>query len=302
VNRTRLVIIQVSILVLILMALTAVFGSMLAENALHARTVGRYGLNTPGLIDSDTGSTHQDVQIKAADGTELQAWLFLPARPHPNCAILLHGVGDTRGGMQSLIRMLLRHDYAVLAPDSRTDLVTYGVLEAPDVHLWVDYLYNTQKVQNLFGLGESMGAAVLLQSLPLEPRFRAVVAESSFSTFTGVARDRIQQNLNGNSWPVRAIAVPIVSSGLLYTRLRYGVDLSRASPIEAVRRNSTPILLIHGLKDNNISPQHSRNLLLANPRHITPWFVPKAGHVGAYSADPAVYEERVINFFESNSH
>ncbi len=302
VNRTRRVaLIQVSILLLIAMALIAAFGCILAENAVHARTVARYGLNTPDLIDADTGSAHQDVQIKGAGGTELQAWLFLPPRPHPNYAIVLHGVGDSRGGMQLLIRMLLRHDYAVLAPDSRTDLLTYGIREAPDLHLWADYLYNTQKVQNLFGLGESMGGATLLQSLPLEPRFRAVVADSSFSTFTEIAHDRIQQNLNGDSWPVRAIAVPIVSSGLLYTRLRYGVDLAAASPVEAIRHVSTPILLIHGLKDNNISPQHSRNLLLANPRHVTPWFVPKAGHLGAYSANPALYEERVISFFESNS-
>jgi dipeptidyl aminopeptidase/acylaminoacyl peptidase len=284
------------------MALTAAFGSMLAENAVHARTVPRYSQNTASSIDADTGSTHQDVQIRAADGTDLKGWLFLPSHPHTNYAILLHGVGDTRGGMQRLIRMLLRHDYAVLAPDSRVNLVTYGILEAPDVHLWADYLYRTQPVQNLYGLGESMGAAVLLQSLPVEPRFRAIVAESPFSSFTAIARDRIQQNLNGDSWPVRALAVPVVSSGLLYTRLRYGVDLAAASPLDAIRRTSTPILLIHGLKDNNISPQHSRNLLLANPRHIVPWFVPKAGHSGAFSADPALFEERVVNFFESNRH
>ena len=66
------------------------------------------------------------------------------------------------------------------APDSRAALVTYGVKEAEDIHLWADYLYRTQDVQNLYGLGDSMGGAVLLQSLPLEPRFQAVVAESAF--------------------------------------------------------------------------------------------------------------------------
>jgi uncharacterized protein len=303
VTRTRrLALIQVSALVALFLVLFAAFGSILAENAVHPETVKRQDIENGDLIASTTGSTYQDVQIKAADGTVLRAWLFLPGRPHPNYAILLHGVGDTRAGMHNLIRMLLRNDYAILAPDSRTNLVTYGVLEAPDVHQWADYLYRTQLVQNLYGLGESMGAAVLLQSLPLEPRFCAAVADSPFSTFTAIGHDRIQQDLNSDSWPARAIAAPVIFFGLFYTRVRYGVDLSAASPLNAVRHTSTPILLIHGLRDDNISPQHSRILLLADPHHIVPWFVPKARHTGAYSADPALFEQRVISFFETYKH
>ena len=99
---------------------------------------------------------------------------------------------------------------------------------------------------------------------------------------------------------LRLIATPIVAAGLLYTQARYGVDLRAASPLAAVRHTSVPILLIHGLRDTDVSPQHSRILLLANPRHITPWFVPRAGHLGAFSADPAVFEERVISFFRNH--
>jgi hypothetical protein len=145
-----------------------------------------------------------------------------------------------------------------------------------------------------------MGAAVLLQSLPLEPRFEAVVAESPFSTFDAIANDRIAQNIGSDAWPIRAISGPVILSGLLYARIKYGVDLEAASPLKAVRETDTPILLIHGLRDTNISPQHSRILLLANPRHIVPWFVPKAEHTGAFSTDPAVFEERVTTFFQSH--
>jgi dipeptidyl aminopeptidase/acylaminoacyl peptidase len=299
INRT--VVIQVSILATLLVAGIATFSVLLAESAMHPSLV-RQSADPPDLIASDTKSAYREAQIKAADGTVLDAWLFLPERPHPNFVMVLHGVGDTRAGMHRLIRMLLRNGYAVLAPNSRTTLVTYGVLEAADVHLWADYLYRTHQVRDLYGLGESMGAAVVLQALPLEPRFSAVVADSPFSTFTTIGHDRIEQNFGSGAWPVRMIAYPIVSSGFAYARLKYGVDLSAASPLEAVRHTSTPILLIHGLKDANISPQHSRTLLMSNPRHITPWFVPKAAHAGAFSADPAVYEQRVITFFEAHQH
>ena len=40
---------------------------------------------------------------------------------------------------------------------------------------------------SLYGLGESLGAAILIESLPREPRFRAVVAECPFDSFEDIA-------------------------------------------------------------------------------------------------------------------
>jgi dipeptidyl aminopeptidase/acylaminoacyl peptidase len=295
----RIALIQVAVLIALFFGMIALFGSILAETALHPHQSSRIA-ETAESIASATRSVHREVQITAADGTLLNAWLFLPLQLHPNYAILLHGVGDNRSGMHRLIRMLLRNNYAVLAPDSRLNLVTYGVREAGDVHAWADYLYRTQPVKNLYGLGESMGASVLLQSLPLERRFEAVVAECPFSTFGALAHDRVMQQFGTDAWPVRAIAGPAIFSGLLYGRIQYGVDLAAASPLSAVRTTDTPILLIHGLDDTKIYPQHSRTLLMANPRHVTPWFVPKAGHTGAFSNNPAVFEERVTTFFQAH--
>jgi fermentation-respiration switch protein FrsA (DUF1100 family) len=279
-------------------------GAFLAENAVH---VAMHPLGSPAsFVSAQSGASSRDVQVKAADGAVLRGWLFVPKGPHPNYVILLHGVGDNRLGMFRIARMLLKDGYAVLDVDSRShgesggSLVTYGILEAPDVHAWADFLYATEPVKNLYGLGESMGAAVLLESLAVEPRFEAVVAESPFSTFDAIAHDRIYQDFHSAAWPVRALAGPIIFAGLSYARLRYHVDLETASPIEAVRRTSTPILLIHGLRDTNIYPQHSRDLLMANPRHITPWFVPKAKHTGALDTDPAAFEQRVTTFFEAH--
>jgi dipeptidyl aminopeptidase/acylaminoacyl peptidase len=283
---------------LLVLLVPIVAGTFMAENTLHP-SAPTASATVADSVSRATRSTYRDVQIRTTDGTALQAWLFIPPGPPAGHVVVLHGVGDSRAGMHRIIRMLLSRRYAVLAPDSRPGLTTYGIREAADVHLWAEYLYRTQPVQNLYGLGESMGAAVLLQSLPSEPRFRAVVAECPFSTFPAIARDRIEQNLHSDSLLARAIAEPVLASGLLYTRMRYGVDLTAASPLDAVRHSEIPILLIHGLRDSNVSPQHSRILLLANPRHIVPWFVPKAGHVGAFSADPAVFEERVTSFFQT---
>ncbi len=74
-------------------------------------------------------------------------------------------------------KWLLENHYSVLLPDARAhgssggEFATYGLLESEDIHRWVDWLVNTDHPRCVFGLGESMGAAQLLQALPREPLF-----------------------------------------------------------------------------------------------------------------------------------
>jgi pimeloyl-ACP methyl ester carboxylesterase len=147
----------------------------------------------------------------------------------------------------------------------------------------------------LYAIGGSMGAAVLLQSLDVETRYRAVVAEGSYSTFPDVAYLRMSQ---GTGLPLawaRWLMVPIVEPGMLYAHLRYQVTLSSISPEEAVRRTRIPVLLIHGTGDTNITPDHSERLHTAGPTTEL-WEPAGAGHVDALRHDPAGYEQRVIGW------
>src|SRR5258707_11672263 len=134
-----------------------------------------------------------------------------------------------------LARLLLQNHYSVLAPDSRGhgesgSIVTYGVLEAEDIHRWVDWLEASQHPRNVFGVGASLGAAILLQSLVVEHRFRAVVAESPFANLKRVSVDRVAQRLPVPSPFGNAIATPLVWSGFVYARWKYGVNLWRGAP------------------------------------------------------------------------
>ena len=170
-----------------------------------------------------------------------------------------------------------------------------SIREAGDVRTWSDWLFQHQPVEKLYGLGESMGASILLQSLAIEPRFRAVVAECSFVTFEQIAFDRLSQ-VTGLPAPT---FWPIVKLGFLYARFRYGVDLRRASPAAAIHRTRVPILLIHGVLDDNILIRHSRELCAANRGIVRLWEVPGAGHAGALSVAPAAYIKTVTEWFRT---
>ena len=284
-----------------LLLLLSLAGSIfVAEGSLHI-----WHKEIPSSIAADSIATHDDaswsdVKVTAPDGIVLRAWLFTPHHANRSAVIALHGVGDTRLGMLGHVDFLLRAGYTVLAPDCRGhgasggDLITFGVREANDVHVWADLLFRLPQIDRLYGVGQSMGAAILLESLPRELRFRALVADCPFATFREIAYERLaQQGIIGRvaSWP----AVPL---GFTYVRARYGVNLWQASPVDALRTTTTPVLLIHGTADTNIVLHHSRELHAINPTHTELWEVHGAGHVASLGADRQEYIRRVTSWLE----
>jgi uncharacterized protein len=148
----------------------------------------------------------------------------------------------------------------------------------------------------IFGLGESMGAAELLQSLAVEPRFCAVAAESSFSSFREIAYDRMGQPLNLGPWFGQTISRPVVEFAFLYARLKYRLDMQQVSPENAVAATAVPVLLIHGEIDSNIPLRHSLRIQARNSSAVL-WEVPNADHCGAISVAPQQFEQKLIAHF-----
>ncbi len=81
------------------------------------------------------------------------------------------------------------------------------------------------------------GGAVLIESLRVEPRFSAIVADSAFSSFDRIARDRVAEELPVPLGIGRVLAAGPVWAGFLYARLRYGLDFRQASPVAALWRD-----------------------------------------------------------------
>jgi len=288
-------------------AIGVVLGSLaasyvVAEGSVHIWQRPKPDAELAEAVARPVGASWESVQVTAKDGVLLSAWLFTPRRSNGSAVILLHGVGDTRAGSLSAAAFLVRTGYTVLTPDCRGhgssggDFISYGIRETGDVRAWSDWLFEYRPIERLYGWGASMGGAILLQSLPMEPRFRALVADSPFASFEEVAYDRVAQ-VSG-IW--RPAGWPVVNIGLVYARARYGLDLREASPADAVRATHVPILLIHGTRDTNIPVRHSRELHALNPSATVFWEVPGAGHVQSQSAHPQEYARRVTEWFQTH--
>jgi uncharacterized protein len=278
----------------------------LGELAFRPQRVPVRYLDSETAIAARFGATLQEVSIRASDGSKLRSWFANPAVANGDAVILLHGVGDNREGMFGFAELFLANGFAVLVPDSRGqgesggEFPTYGVKERDDVHRWFDWLKTKDHPRCIFGMGESMGAAILLQAVEKETRFCAVVAESSFASFRQIAYIRVGQLIGTGAWLGRVILRPAVELAFFYGRITRRVNLTEASPEKSVVRSRVPIFLIHGLADNNIPPQQSERIRAQNPSGITLWEVENAGHCGGVNAGQREFDNRVIGWFSSH--
>lgn len=279
--------------------------AFLTESALHLDPARRVQPDRPRAeaIAREAGATLEAAEVRGADGARLRGWTFIPALEKDNgkAVLLLHGVGDSRRGMLGFARYFATRGFTTIAADSRSHgisegaQITYGLRERDDVSRWADYALSMRAGAKLYGLGMSMGAAVLLQSLPKESRFRSVVAECSYSTFRDAAAERVPRM---TGLPA-ALAPLVLVPAFTYAQLRYGLDFEAISPLDAIKQTSTPVLLIHGLADDRTAPEQSRKLAAAAPKGVAElWEVPGARHVRASEVAQKEFEDRVMRWFE----
>ncbi|HEX6495700.1 MAG TPA: alpha/beta fold hydrolase [Acidobacteriaceae bacterium] len=247
-----------------------------------------------------------DVSVKAHDGATLRGWFVEPSSWKGASVLLLHGVGDNRTGVTGYAAMFLNAGYAVLLPDSRAhglsggDLATYGVLEREDVHEWLRWLRERSGgCEYLFG--ESMGAAIALQAAAKRDTVCAVAVESSFASFREMAYDRVSQWTGLSLNTSRVIGRPVIDMALLYIRARYGVDLTKASPEEALNESSAPILIIADNADHNIPPRQASMLVRSVKPEDAVWVVAGADHCDAAAVAHQEFQRRVLHWFASHN-
>ena len=154
--------------------LSLILAICLGELAFRPQRVPITRRKQAGAVAAQFGGQLQDVSVTATDGIHLKGWFARPANANGDAVMLFHGVGDNRQGMMGIADLLLSNGFAVLVPDSRAhgesggDFPTYGIKERDDVHQWLDWLVLLQHPRCVFGMGESMGAAILLQAIEKE--------------------------------------------------------------------------------------------------------------------------------------
>ena len=254
---------------------------------------------------NDVAAGFEDVSVTTEDQFVLRGWLLRPRVANGDVVLVLHGLADNRLGMLGYAHLFLAHGFGVVLPDARAHgasggtIATYGLLEKDDIRSWAQFLETRETPQCIFGFGESMGAAQLLQSLSAGVNFCAVAVESPFANFREIAYDRMGQPFHLGSWVGRTLLRPMVEVAFWRAHSKYQVDMREVSPERSARQSRVPILLIHGVNDSNIPLRHSRLIHSRVPNSFL-WEVAGADHCGAISVAPQEFEDRVVGWFEAH--
>jgi fermentation-respiration switch protein FrsA (DUF1100 family) len=237
----------------------------------------RFLVHTPDTF----GVAYEPVEVRAADGTALFGW-FLPSEgPSRATVLFLHGNGQNISSHIASVAWMPRAGFNVLALDYRGYGRSGGSPSLPGLLLDIDAAMNTlmdrpdADLQRIVVFGQSLGGSLAIYYVA-HSRYRgnvcAVVAESSFSDYRAIAREKLASHFI--TWPFQWL--PWLTVDDSYSP---EATVSALSPI--------PLLLIHGDADKLVPLRHSQRLyeLAASPKDL--WVVRGSGHIQAMQ-DPSV--------------
>jgi pimeloyl-ACP methyl ester carboxylesterase len=242
--------------------------------------------------------TRQEVRVASPFGYELYG-IFIPVKSARGTVIITHGITFSLYGSVKYIDLFSNCGWNVLLYDHRAHgrsgghFKTYGFYEKDDLKAWTDWVSSRGELVAV--MGESYGAAVALQAVPLIPNIAFIVADCAFSDLPSLLKYHLQHNYH-------LPAFPIYHLSNLVTRLRAGFFYEQVNPLKAIATltTRTPILFTHGEQDVFTPTQMSIDMHNAYPGPKRLYLSPGAGHGLAFWTHPVEYAEQVGEFLQEN--
>ena len=201
---------------------------------------------------------YEVINVKTEDGINLNGW-YMPNKENKGTVLVCHGVGANKADVIQVSVDLYKAGYNVYEfdfrghGDSDSAKITYGYDERKDIKAMVQYIkeHGADEI-GIYGL--SMGAAIVMQSLPYNPEIKVAIIDSGFASAEKVMNYRI-----GMAIPEPVIPV-LGSMAKFYTKTFFGVSIDEIAPIEVIDKVHIPILFIVGDSDTNITPDNGTML------------------------------------------
>ena len=234
----------------------------------------------PWLTPGDAGLGYRDVTLLTADGLHLTAW-YVPASESAAPTVLLaHGLQDSKWTLLRLIPWLHEAGYNVMAIDFRghgdSDKrpTTLGREEVLDVQAALDWLQAEGVGDKIGALGQSLGAAALVNTAAIDNRLDALVLDSLFAEWKNVDYGRGYRL--SPQWLVPGVP----------------------DPVEVIRRVHVPVFIIHGSADILVHVDHAQRLYAAANEPKSLW-INDSGHAWSAWTYPELYQQKVLDFLET---
>jgi fermentation-respiration switch protein FrsA (DUF1100 family) len=284
----------ITLLILTLLALASTW--YLATHVLPYAIIqpgNKSGSKTP----ADFGLAYEHLRLQATDSIELDAF-YIPSTTTPKAnLVILHGVGSCKEVYLGTAERLCAMGYNLYLLDQRAHgksggkFLTYGYHEKEDISKVLDWLETKSPGIKIGIYGNSMGAAIALQSIAHDGRLTFGLIESTFTDLPSVAH-AYGQRLSGISLPAFLTNYVLRQSGKLAD-----FDPWTVRPIETVTKITVPIQFIHGDADQNINVSNGHALYAACASADKALYIVKGGdHADLWDKGGKAYEAAWFGF------
>lgn len=239
--------------------------------------------------------------LTTREGLQLRGYWVYPKIDQPKAVIILHhGIGGGKEQFYTVAQNLTEQGIACIIYDSRAhgesegEYITYGYYEKYDVS---DVVHAAQKKYPLLPIGiwgNSMGGAIALQALEIEPELDFGIIESTFTNLNDIVSDYQTRYTAG-------LRMRWISD---YALERAG-NIAQFNPVEVYPLRSAmnikqPVFLAHGTADPNINFVYGEQLAEKLITNTNSEFYPVKGgnHYNLLSVGGEAYQNHINQFIQ----
>lgn len=309
-NKKKKIILTISILLLVvILGVGGLVGNYFYNLALNPFTskdmiFGDDDDDTSLEVEADVNwlikdSNYIDTYITSSDNLKLHAYEVKNENKTDKWAIVVHGYTSEGKLLSSKAKHLYNMGYNVLVPDLRShgtsegNYIGMGWHDRLDIIGWINYIVKNNPNSEIALHGTSMGSATVLMvsGEKLPSNVKAIVADCGYTSVYDEFSYQLKQLFN-------LPAFPIMNFSDVVTHIRAGYCLNDASAINQVKKSTTPILYIHGDKDDFVPYYMMDELYSATNSEKEKLTIEGGEHANSDLVNPKLYWSTVNSFLE----
>ena len=212
-------------------------------------------------------------------------------------AIILHGYRSNPSSVLTIGEHFSEKGYNVLIPsmracaDSEGEYVGMGWLDKEDLKCWINLIIEENKNAEIILHGSSMGAATVLMASgdELPANVKNIIADSGYTSVWDIFASEAKARFNLPEFPVLNMFQIVANRKAKY-------DIKEASSLEQVKKSTTPILFIHGDKDDFVPEYMCEKLYDATNCKKEKLIIHGAGHTDGKYREPEKYYNTIFDW------
>ena len=239
----------------------------------------------------------KQVEVKANDNITLRGTEYLNQEETNKWTIILHGYRSNPSSVLTIGEHFSEKGYNVLIPsmracaDSEGEYVGMGWLDKEDLKCWINLIIEENKNAEIILHGSSMGAATVLMASgdELPANVKNIIADSGYTSVWDIFASEAKARFNLPEFPVLNMFQIVANRKAKY-------DIKEASALEQVKKSKTPILFIHGDKDDFVPEYMCEKLYDATNCKKEKLIIHGAGHTDGKYREPEKYYNTIFDW------